>query len=334
MKPVTLLFVACLAGALACEAAAQAQQESASFPPSPDAASFPPTNFGASSYPASGQSTEAAVSLTQNDMPLPPPNDFREAERAAAPFTEEEVILLRRQLEAMRKAKAFKPVHTLPQIRSVAVDLSPNSVLPVARTVPGEMTTLVFIDVTGAPWPLAIAPRVSDTRFFDAEWVKDTPSVVLSALSPYEKGNLTVFLQGLATPVVVRLEGAPVDDKDRTRAVDYRLDLRVPGRSPNAKPSAVGADKIALYDDVMQDFLNGTPPSDAVELAMTGDVPAQTKIWQRGDSLFLRTSLDIRTAFDRTMASGDGTRIYQLAPTPYVTLSDRGRAVTLQVDIN
>jgi intracellular multiplication protein IcmK len=201
------------------------------------------------------------------------------------------------------------------------------------RTLPGETSTVVFLDATGTPWPLVAVPRVSRADVAAAEWLEGSPSVVVSLLSPYEEANLTVFLSGLATPVVVKLTAGEPDSKSQTREVDYRLDLRVPGRSPYAKAPVAGTAKIALYDDTMQSFLDGIPPRDAVKLKPRGEVPARTSIWQYAGALFVRTSLDIQTAFDNTLAASDGTRVYRLPPTPFVTLSDAGRSVTFQVDI-
>ncbi|MRT95210.1 conjugal transfer protein TraN, partial [Xylella fastidiosa subsp. multiplex] len=90
---------------------------------------------------------------------------------------------LRQQLDDLRKAKAYHPVRTVPRISSISVDLSPGAALPIVRVLPGEQTTLVFVDSTGAPWPLAVTPRVSDLRYFDVEWLSGTPFVVISALS-------------------------------------------------------------------------------------------------------------------------------------------------------
>lgn len=67
---------------------------------------------------------------------------------------------------------------------------------------------------------------------------------------------------------------------------------------------------------------------------MKGGAATRAQAWQYGDALFVRTVNDIQTAFDQSMASGDGTRVYRLAPTPFVTLSEMGRAVTLQLDID
>lgn len=201
---------------------------------------------------------------------------------------------------------------------------------------PGEISNLVVLDSTGAPWPLAITPKISKDGVFTAEWMKGSHVVVVSTTSSYESGNLALFLQGATTPVVVKLvTGEPDGKKDnKSRIVDARLDMRIPGRGPYAKAPLMGPGKIALYDDTLQGFLDGIPPKDAIAIVMHGDVPAQTKVWQYNGNIFVRTQQEIQTAFDQSLASGDGTKVYQLPATPFVTLSQMGQAVTLQLDIN
>lgn len=285
---------------------------------------------------AAGQQQGVNNNGVANLPPLTPPpeaTDYERAEKMVAPYTEEEVVNLRKRLDTSRKAKSHKPLRSVPRISSISVDLSPGAELPIARTLPGEVTTLVFVDSTGAPWPLAVAPRISDNRFFSVEWLKDTPSVVISALSSYEEGNVTVFLTGLPTPIVIKLATGEPDAKTKTRIVDYRLDLRIPGRGPNAQASFMGSSRVSLYDDVLQRFLDGVPPEDAKLVNMHGIPPARTQVWQYNNELFVRTQNDIQTAFDQSMSAADGTRIYRLPLTPYITLSEAGTAVTLQLDI-
>ena len=304
-------------------------------------AAFPPSNYSAGNYATAGQVAPGQMTsgnIGQNGVapmpPLAPPSNFEQAAQVVSPFTNDEIVQLRKNLDNSRKAKAYRPVRTKPRISSASVDLSPGAALPIVRTMPGETSTLLFVDSTGAPWPLAAKPRISDERYFHVEWLEGSPSIVISALSGYEDGNVTVFLHGLATPVVVKLASGEPDSKTNSRIVDYRLDLRVPGRGPNAQAPLLGPGKIALYDDTLQSFLDGIPPKDAKLVAAHGDVPPRTQAWQYDGSLFVRTTYDIQTAFDQSIASGDGTRVYRMPLTPYVALSKMGRSVTLQLDIN
>jgi intracellular multiplication protein IcmK len=322
------------------------------FPPPPDrlSATAAPrqnrqTNYGQGDYgqPAGPAANPPRQGADQNGIaPQPPlvppnlvpPNTLGRGETAVSPFSPAEIVRMRQKYDTTRKAKAYRPVRTVPRISSLTVDLSPGAALPIARMLPGEMSTVLFLDASGAPWPLAAAPRVSDARYFDAEWLQGTATVVLSALSPYEDGNLSVMLQGFPTPVVIKLVTGEPDTKERSRIVDYRLDLRIPGRAPGTPTGLVGPGKIALYDETMQRFLDGLPPSGAKTVKADPALPVKTQVWALNGALFVRTGLDIQTAFDQSIAAGDGTRVYRLAPTPYVTFSDRGRSITLQLDID
>ncbi|WP_029000916.1 DotH/IcmK family type IV secretion protein [Azohydromonas australica] len=321
------------AAAQAAQAAQQAQARSQQMQ-----AAFPPTNYGAANYAGGAPATAGPAGAAQNGTaplpPLVPPTDYQRANSMVAPLKGAEIRQLRRRFEETRAAKADRPVRTTPRIRSISVDLSPGATPPILRTLPGESSTVVFLDATGAPWPLGAVPRVSNpNRVATAEWIEGSPSVLVTMLSPYEEANLTAFLVGLATPVVIKLVGGEPDARRRTREVDYRLDLRVPGRSPWAQAAVPGIAKIGLYDDTLQAFLDGLPPNDAVRLKPRGEVPPRTEVWQYAGALFVRTDRDIQTAFDNTLAASDGTRVYRLAPTPYVTLSDAGRSLTLQLDL-
>lgn len=308
------------------------------FPPPPPKQPVQQSNFGPETYStAKTQNKARTVGSHDGIAPLPPlvpPNNLKHGQAAISPFSEADIVQLRKGYDRTRKAKAFRPVRTIPRISSITVDLSPGSAPPIARMLPGEMTTLMFLDATGAPWPLAAAPRVSDSRYFDAEWLKGTATVVLSGLSPYEDGNLSVLLDGFATPVVIKLVTGEPDSRSRTRVVDYRLDLRIPGRAPGTPAGTMGPAKIALYDETMQHFLDGLPPAAARIVRIDGARNTRTKAWALDGALFVRTDLDIQTAFDQSIAAGDGTRVYRLPPTPFVTFSEGGKSVTLQLEID
>lgn len=335
------------AASASAEPAQQRQKLAQPFPPppagsapaqlAPNPAAVQQTNYGPDTYPAIAGNGQAATSASNNGIaqlpPLTPPTT-RTGEAEISPFTPAEIVKMRKQYDKTRKAKAFHPVRTVPRISSISVDLSPGTAPPIARMLPGEMSTLLFLDASGTPWPLAAAPRVSDNRFFDAEWLKGTSTVVISALSPYEDGNLSVMLQDFPTPIVIKLVTGEPDSREKTRIVDYRLDLRIPGRAPGAPAGVIGQRKISLYDDTMQQFLDGLPPKPAKVVKTSGTTSARTQVWELEGALFVRTALDIQTAFDQSIAAGDGTRVYRLPPTPFLTLSDGSRSITLQLDID
>lgn len=278
------------------------------------------------------------VNGVQELPPLAPPagysniSSYDQAKDMVSPLTPEETKNLKKYYDETRAAKYYEPTNTVPRISSVTADLSAGAALPVLRTMPNETSTLVFIDSTGAPWPLAAIPRVSNPAAFDVEWLADSASVIVSAKNSFQKGNLTVFLHGLATPVVIRLITND-DPRGKSKIVDYRLDVRVAGRGPNAGESIVGDNKIGLYDDVIQSFLDGLPPHDSVKVKFTGKTSVPVQIWRYKGALYVRTSLNIQNAFDQTISSGDGTKVYKIIETPFITFSDGDKKSVLQLEI-
>jgi intracellular multiplication protein IcmK len=269
--------------------------------------------------------------------PLVPPTGYNissydQAKEMVSPLSSEEIKKLKKYYDKTRAAKYYQPTDTIPRISSVTADLSAGAALPVLRTMPYETSTLVFIDSTGAPWPLAAIPRVSNPDAFDVEWLADSASVIVSAKHSYQKGNLTVFLHGLATPVVIRLITND-EPRDKVKIVDYRLDVRVAGRGPNAGESIVGDNKIGLYDDVIQNFLDGLPPSDSIKVKFHGKPSLPVQIWKYKNALYVRTSLNIQNAFDQIISSGDGTKVYKIIETPFITFSDGDKKSVLQLEL-
>ncbi len=138
----------------------------------------------------------------------------------------------------------------------------------------------------------------------------------------YATGNMAVTLRDLPTPIMITL----VSDQ---RVVDYRLDFRVQGRGPKATGSMIAGTMPSNSNPVLMNLLDGVAPSDAKMLEVVG---GHAQAWLYGHHMLLRTSLTMLSpGWQATMSSPDGTKVYQLSPTPLVLVSDQGRSTTLQV---
>lgn len=283
------------------------------------------------SYQQYGQQGQSRYGV--NDLaPLPPPSQLEDAKQVISPLEPDQITDLRGYYEETRRAAVARPVNGIGKIRSTSVQLSPGSAVPELKTMPNELSTLVFVDSTGAPWPLAASPRVSRSDLFDVNWLQGTNMITVSPLTSYNEGSLTVVLDGMPIPVSVKMTTINPKADSSEHQYDSRHDLRIPGRGPNAKAPTTGNEQIALYDQIMQDFLDGLPPSSSQSVELSpSDLDA--KAWTYENSLYIRTSLPIRSSFDRTLSSADGTHVYKLPVTPFVALSSEGRTVTIQLDI-
>lgn len=321
-------------------APAQAVNALGGFPSAPVVIAPPPAGFAATNKGPGDYGAGDGSSTPGQQQPaggplgsLPPPPMINQARDMVSPLAPTEIRELHQDFDSTRRAKAEELVTAVPRISSISVDLSPGGAPPVVHTTINQQTSIVFFDATGAPWPLAASPRLASGGYFDVQWLKDTANVVVTATSSYETIGMAVYLRGLATPVVLQLNSGEVDSNKKTRVVDARLDLRIPGRGPYAKAAIMGQSRISMYDDTLQAFLDGVPPSGARRIPIQGTQPSQTEVWSFGDSLYLRTPLDIRSAFEQTTTSADGMHIYKLDPTPLIMVSNGGENLSLTLEI-
>lgn len=238
------------------------------------------------------------------------------------PMTPDQIAKLRLIFNETQKAAATPPgTPPKPTTSSLLVNLSPESAPPVIKLGAGYITSLVFMDSTGQPWPIT-AYSIGDPTAFNIQWDKVGNTLLIQAASYYKRSNLAVILKGLNTPVMLTLLSGQ-------EAVDYRVDLRIPGLGPNAIVVENGLPDSA--NPVLLDVLNGIPPKGSKTLKVEG---GDCQAWLVGDKMFLRTTLDvISPAWKSVMSSIDGTHAYELQRAPVVLALQRGKDKTLILSI-
>lgn len=246
---------------------------------------------------------------------------FATTVRNMMPLTPEQIRTLRGLFDQSQRAASEAPsVPPKPTSASVIVNLSPGATPPVIRLSAGFITSLVFLDSTGAPWPIA-AYDLGDPNSFNIQWDKQGNTLLVQALRRYLSGNLAIMLKGLDTPVMLTLLPGQ-------NAVDYRVDLRVPGLGPNANPTIDGLP--ATESPELLNVLNGIPPEKSQSLHITG---GDCQGWLLNGHLFLRTRLTLLSpGWISTMSSADGTHAYELQVTPVILVSQRGKLIKLMIE--
>lgn len=253
------------------------------------------------------QSRTAFANMVRNLMPLSP----------------QQIHTLRGMFDQTQQAVAEYPgTPPRPTSSSIIVNMSPGATPPVIRLRAGYVTSLVFLDSTGQPWPVT-AYDLGDPKAFNIQPTAPdgkSDTLIVQALAQYKAGNLAVMLKDENTPVMLTLMPGQ-------RAVDYRVDLRIPGMGPNAMATLNGLP--AIEDPQLLNFLDGIPPRGAKSLCITG-APAQAWLYQ--GHLFLRTRVTILSpGWIATMSSPDGTHVFELEKTPIVLASQRGEMVQLAI---
>lgn len=281
--------------------------------------------FGAKAPPAQPAPAQPQAADTASNSSLGESDVSQEAfaktARQMMPLSPEQIKTLRYLFDQSQKAAASDPGDKPPKptSSSVMVNLSPGAAPPVIRLRAGYVTSLVFLDSTGEPWPVQ-AYDLGNPKSFNIRWDQKGNTLMVQAMDAYQGGNLAVMLKDHNTPVMITLMPGQQE-------VDYRVDLRLPGLGPNAAPSVTGLPDTG--NSQLLSFLDGVPPSGSQEMAVNGG-PCQA--WISGDRLFLRTRLTVLSpSWLSTMRSPDGTNVYEMVKAPVVLASARGKIVQLNI---
>jgi intracellular multiplication protein IcmK len=247
------------------------------------------------------------------------------------PMAPEQIKLLKKFYNKTQQAAAASGgTPPKPTSSSLLVDLSPGATPPIIRLAKGFVTTLVFLDGTGAPWPI-LAYDNGDPEAFKFNWMHQRldylkkgmnsgNTLLVQSRSLYRQGNLAVMLNGLDTPVMITL----ISDQN---AVDYRVDVHVPRKGPLAKPNVNTLP--AASSTFLLDIINNVVPKSAILTTSRSDVQA----WMIGQEMYVRTPLTIISpSWVSKMSSSSGSmHAYKLSPTPVVLILDNGRILKVNI---
>lgn len=241
-----------------------------------------------------------------------------------APLTPEQIKHLRGVYEQTLEASS-NGARTPPRPTTTAqfVRLDPGTTPPVIRMAQGFVSSLVFVDSTGAPWPVDTFSN-GNPEAFVVQWNRGDHRLLVQAKALYEHGNLTVTLKKLDTPVVLTLVPGQ-------QAVDYRVDLRVEGFGPNAKALPFGDGLPVTENPLLLNVLNGVPPNQSEHLTVSGLEDMQ--VWRLGQMMYVRSRHRIVSPAALAMVtSGDGMHVYEMQYAAVVLVSHKGKIIQVKIE--
>lgn len=263
------------------------------------------------------------VSTSPTDKEVLDALAFEGTEQQMFPLSPEQILRLKQTYHTQEYAKASTAgTPPKPTATSQFVNLSPGSTPPVIRLSQGFVSSLVFLDSTGAPWPIS-AYDLGDPAAFNIQWDKTSNTLMIQATKLYNYGNLAVRLHGLNTPVMLTLIPGQ-------KAVDYRVDLRIQGYGPNAKQLPLEQGLPSSANDILLHVLEGVPPPGSSRLTVSG---GDARAWLYNDKMYVRTNLTILSpGWVGSMTSADGMHAYELQQSPVLLVSWHGKVMHLKVE--
>ena len=248
---------------------------------------------------------------------------FDELPQSLFPLDVDEIKTLRRKFNSTQRANSFvEDTPARPTSTSLVVDLSPGATPPIIRLGQGFVTSLIFLDSTGQPWPIKGYDIGNPSAFNIIQPTagaaqKGGNTLLIQSSTMYKQANLAVILQGLNTPIMITLLPGQ-------KAVDYRVDMQIPRSGPNA---TVGANQSlpGTINSLMLDIVNHVIPKEAKKLHVNG---AQAEAWMYQSKLYLRTPLTlISPGWTSKLAGSDSTIfVYEVSdPVSKIILLDGGK---------
>jgi intracellular multiplication protein IcmK len=266
--------------------------------------SAPPTGLS----PPGPESQAAFNTMLKQNMPLSP----------------RQVVQLRQQIDTAQRAAVIpanippKPVST-----TLMVNLAPGTTPPAIRLAQGYVSSLVFVDSTDTPWPIA-SFDIGNPKSMNIQWDGKSNILLLQAINPYSDGNMVVRLIGLPTPITLELVAGQ-------RVVDYRVDIHVSGIGPNTKDIPLGTTLPNSANQLLLSVLDGIAPAGSKPLTVRGASDCQA--WLLGDNMYLRTRLTVLSpGWVGKIGSIDGMQAYELPRTSSVLVSRYGEPAELKIE--
>lgn len=277
-------------------------------PAAPAVPLSPPVDTGPSSYDIQQARDKAFDSLTLNALPM----------------TSDQIRKLRGLFaQSQRAASAYPVAPPKAIISSQMVSLEPGATPPIIRLGQGFVTSVLFVDSSGAAWPIQ-AYDVGNPTAYNIQWDKVSNILMMQSVTQFTMGNLAIQLKGLSTPIMITIvPGQPV--------VDYRLEMRVQGLGPNAKTQSLNESLPDGANSSLMNLLDGVAPPKAKQLSIPN---SNSQAWLVAkDKIYLRTRLTLLSpAWLSKMTSADGMNAYEIPKTPSLLVSNQGQIYNLLIE--
>lgn len=197
---------------------------------------------------------------------------------------------------------------------------------------PGYITSLVFYDSTGEPWPITSCSLGNPNAFqvIVPEGLEPGNMINVQGLQKFANSNIVLTLKEFSLPIVVNLQTAGM--KGKGAVTNSMVSFRANRMGPNAKIPIVGRPIQTSISKTIMTFLDGVPPKGAESISNVSQ-REDMDMWRYGDSLYLRTySPVIWPAWDMVANGAAGLALYKLPDVPNVLVSVNGRKVSLDIE--
>lgn len=248
---------------------------------------------------------------------------FSSAVRGLFPLKPQEIRRFLQIYDTQQRAVETPIRDPKPQVSVQTISLDPGHSPLTINMAPGHVTTLSILDITGEPWPVQDMTWAGDFEIIEPD--QDGHIIRITPMSKFAKGNISMRLKGLKTPVTMTL-------RTNRNNVQYRLDVRIPRRGPKAQtPLIQNGITTTAGNQTLSRILEGVPPSGAERLNVQG-TDSRTSAYAFNGMTYVRTPLNLLSpGWKESVRSADGMHVYALNSAPVLLLSDQGRMIRANI---
>ncbi len=207
------------------------------------------------------------------------------------------------------------------------------------RLTRGYSSTLLFQDVTGAPWPVLsvilgdpgafaltqpkVGREAENGNSKDGRAVENVHSHIVNIvpLTNHASSNLVLTLEGADYPIVLHLVTESVRSKGRTS--DALTVFRIGRSGPNARTLPLGPEESGVSDELLA-FVHGIAPVGATRLKLQ-PADAGIEVWEYRGMLYVRSVFQAVWPAWTASAAMEGHTLYVMPKTPSLVFSKEGR---------
>lgn len=265
----------------------------------------------------------AVVGVAPAPGRTPEDEAFESAVKQLVPLSPDQIREFRKRQDDARRAQSLPLAPVRPITRTISLTLKPGEPTPVIRVAAQRVTTLTFVDVTGKPWPV-LSVATGDPQTLEAKSAgpqNETNIITLSPIRYQGATNVAVTLTKYPVPIVMTVTTGESE-------VDYRVDIRVGARGPNAIADVLGAGGLAPTNDAtLIGFIDGVPPRGAERVQTSS---REVEAWMFDKMMYVRTNLELLSPAYLQKSSGNaGVNVYQLVEAPVLILSRDGQMASV-----
>lgn len=247
---------------------------------------------------------------------------YESAVDSKVPLTPEQIIELRTLLRNAEKAKNVPLQGSVSnKIRSIDIDVDANEPIKL-DVVAGYASSIVFFDITGAPWPID-GDIIGNKTAFDTKPGNKSHVAVFENIQQFSESNALINLLGLDVPVVISLVG-------NDQKVDSRLSVRIPKFGPNAQNEIYQSDEMKEVSADALKVLDGDKLPNSKRFKLNG---VKGEVIYANGSLYIRTRANlISPPWRNSVSSSSGYKVYELPPVDTLLFSVDGKMVDATIE--